>query len=662
MGANRRRRNRSAARSKARAPVSPDGRHAPDRVLWGTVFIVLLLLAALGDDRHVGLIADGRQMIRTAVAITETGEIGQSQGRDFTLDRPGGDAVSRFGMGMSLLQVPAAAVAPAVEKSLGIGSSEALFLIVPWLAVGAAAAAAGSIVRGLHGNDAQVACAVLLASVASPLGSYAQLEFSEPVQAAALGTALAAAFGAARTPARRHPLEFMAGAAAGFAVLTKSSLILAAPFTLLPLADSTDRTRSRQALTLAALGAAGPLVTWASFEFLRFGRVFGGYPDDPFTHPWLDGIWRLTVGPNRGLLLFWPGLALFALAAVRWRGVWLSSAAARTWSGATLVLTAQIAVAAGYWGWHGMEGWGPRLIIAAIPLLAPFAATAHVPRPAMLFVVLVSVVINAPPLLQHPTPVATYVTNLAWPEIPQSDRNRFPFYAMSETSTGRPTVVPFEPLELEPAANPWRVYSWFWRSSMLDDDRLAKRLTDPPWKLRQPHLVPAIEWPPEVARRIAPRPRLGFLGRSLTGTGGPYAHVYAEALLDQVIRANQQGRIPRALELSDRRLALGVDGEAAAWRLESLRRAGRAAEAEAFLRSLPESSRVHPLINVALALFDRDFGEEQRARALLGSVAEHFPGTPLREMLTAPLASWPATLHAMTRAPRRDASIVRPRM
>ena len=38
--------------------------------------------------------------------------------------------------------------------------------------------------------------------------------------------------------------------------------------------------------------------------------------------------------------------------------------------------------------------------------------------------------------------------------------------------------------------------------------------------------------------------------------------------------------IERALALSERRLQLQADGEAAAWRLESLRRAGRAVDAE----------------------------------------------------------------------------------
>jgi hypothetical protein len=271
------------------------------------------------------------------------------------------------------------------------------------------------------------------------------------------------------------------------------------------------------------------------------------------------------------------------------------------------------------------------------------------------------VVLNLPPLLQHPTPVATYVMNLAWPEIEASEVARFPFYARSRSASGRPTVVPFERLETEPAANPWRLYLWFWRASHLEGQALADRLAVPPWAASRPDLVPAAPWPPEVARQVAPPPRLGFLGRSLTGTGGPYATVYLDALLDQVVLANQQGLADRALDLSARRLALSPDGEAAAWRLESLRRVGRANEAEALLRSLPEETRSEPLINVVLALFDRDGGEEHRARALLGSVASAFPGTALPAALGAPLAEWPVTLDAMTRSPRRDATVAGPR-
>lgn len=631
---------------------------ASARMLMVSVLAVLLALAAVGDDRHVGLIADGRQMIRTAVAIVETGEIGQAVGRDFTIERAGGDAISRFGMATAFLQVPAAWVAPRLEGALGPGTSQAIFLLIPWLGIGVAAGAAGAIAQRLGADDVQVAATVLLASIASPLGSYAALEFSEPVQAAALCCALCAALTAGSSPVTRPRAEVVAGFAAGFAVLAKSSLIAAAPFTLLPLVDPGQLRRTRAAILRAGVGAALPLGVWAALEFLRFGELFGGYPDDRFTHPWFEGLWRLLVGPNRGFLLFWPALVLVCLWG--WRRFdrqMLSTPAARAWIGAGTAFVAQLAVAAGYWGWHGMEGWGPRLFLAAVPLLAPFAALAPVPRGVLVGVVALCGFLNVPPLLQHPTPVATYVMNLAWPEIPESEAPRFPFYATSRSTAGRPTVVPFERLEKEPAANPWSVYSWFWRTSHLEGQALADALGRPPWLVALPSLVPSHNWSPEAARQVAPLPRIGFLGRSLTGTGGPYAAVYLDALLDQVIRANQQGKIDRALELSAKRLHLRIDGATAAWRLESLRRGGRGTEAESLLRSLPEDVRRQPEINVVLALFDREFGEERRARALLGSVADAFPDAPLQRALSAPLAEWPATLDAMTGTPRRDAAV-----
>ena len=362
-----------------------------------------------------------------------------------------------------------------------------------------------------------------------------------------------------------------------------------------------------------------------------------------------------------GVLLFSPAVLLAIWFARRVKGWWWCDPAGRAWIAAILVLVTQIAVAAGFWAWHGMEGWGPRLIVSAIPLAAPFAALAVTSAPLLVLVVVLSVAINAPPLLQHPTPVATYVMNLPWPVVPEADRGRYPFYATSSSADGKATIIPFEITERTAALNPWRLYVWFWRVSHLEGEPLAHALRDPPWRRTHPELVPASPWPPDVARQIAPSPRIGFLGRSLTGTGGPYATVYLDALLDQVVRANQLGRIDRALDLSAHRLTLATDGEAAAWRLETLRRAGRPEDAERMLHSLSANVRTHPLINAALSLFDRDFGEDARARALLGSVAGSFPGSAAQGALVAPLATWPATLDALTSDRRRDAAVARPR-
>ena len=88
-----------------------------------------------------------------------------------------------------------------------------------------------------------------------------------------------------------------AGVFAGIAVLAKSSLIVVAPFALIPILA--NQTRRRTAMVAAAVGAVVPLSLWAAFEFARFGRLFGGYDGEVFSHPWLDGLWRLTIGPKR---------------------------------------------------------------------------------------------------------------------------------------------------------------------------------------------------------------------------------------------------------------------------------------------------------------------------------------------------------------------------
>jgi len=643
--------------------AAPSARPAPlpraARLALAAVALVLVLTA---DDRWVGGVADGRQMIRTAIAITESGGIGQARDTDFTLPRAAGDAVSRFGMGTSLLQVPAAWLAPRLEALRGPGASQFLFLLVPLAGVLLTALAAARAALLLGGPAEAAAPAVLLASLASPLASYAAMEFSEPVQAAALGLGFAAALAAAGREDRRGlRLAAAAGAAAGFAVLTKSSLIVAAPWVLLPLLAVGDRRRLARKVVAAACGAAPLLALWLAFELARFGRPFGGYPDDRFTNSFLDGAWRLLIGPNRGLILYFPAAVLAALWA--WRALREGGRGPRLAAGAVwLPVAAMLAVAAPYWGWHGMEGWGPRLIVPAVALLAPAAAVAlgsWRPRVAWAVVAL-GIALNLAPLLQHPTPVATYVMNCRWPEIPAGRKSAdYPFYARSETPEGEPTVVPFEVLEREPAASPLRVWPWFLRTTLAGPAGQAERLPRPPWTAARPDIVPdpALLASP-AARELTPPPRVGFLGRSLWSRG-PLA-VYDEGLADQVVRAQQLDDVPLALELAAKLVRLAPAGEADALMLESLRLAGRKPQAQQYLRGLPLARRQHPKINVVLALFERDAGNDAGARALLQTVAGALPGTPAAALSTRPLAEWPSGLHGMTTTPRRDAQIAGP--
>ena len=80
-------------------------------------------------------------------------------------------------------------------------------------------------------------------------------------------------------------------------------------------------------------------------------------------------------------------------------------------------------LAAPWWAWHGVDGWGPRLLVPGIPLLAAIAAALEIERWRSGWraaLVTVSILLNVPPLLQHPTPVVRYTWACAWPAVDAS--------------------------------------------------------------------------------------------------------------------------------------------------------------------------------------------------------------------------------------------------
>jgi len=74
------------------------------------------------------------------------------------------------------------------------------------------------------------------------------------------------------------------------------------------------------------------------------------------------------------------------------------------------------------------------------------------------------------------------------------------------------------------------------------------------------------------------------------------------------------------------------------------------------LSRLPRERRLAPEINVVLALFERDAGNEKPARGFLASVVQRFPrDAPLQRALAAPLGAWPRDLESMVADPVRPA-------
>lgn len=632
------------------------------------VLVVALALAGTADERLFGVISDEQQMLYTGVSMAESGEIGIARGQLFMVHRPEGDAVSPYGMGSSLLFALPAALASGWERAFGAGSSQTLFILVPLVLVLAGAALAGLVARELGAGERGAAVAAVAASLASPLWAYVGTAYSEPFQAVVATGAVLLALRTARALREgqdgRRLVAAAAGAGllAGGAVLGKSVNLVLVPVLLLPVAaallcESSAQAKRRVAASVA-LGAALPAAAWLAFEVVRFGRPFTSYGGQNFTNPFFDGLWRLLVGPNEGLLLFFPVLLLSALGLAdlaREPGRRVAAAAV----GGPLVLL--LAVTSSWWAWDGVVGWGPRFLVPAIPLLAAAAgAAAERSRGRLLAakaLLGVGVAVNLVGVLVPDTALAAWVSTAPGTDLPAGERDRYPSYFLEKEEDGR-VVLPrhfsaarhasFSHLRLGPAL--------LWRQLTAGGrDGIEASLARAPWLERFPDAVPklgvaAVERNAAYEVLVSPF-RWPRLGRALAGERGvdeTFNRAWAAALADQVLRNLDVGRPEKALSQAERLFGLSPSGYTAALLAESLRACRRLETVRAFLASLPPAFRSSPSLGVVSALVARDSGEEEAARAILSEVARGSRRPGVLAAAGRPTSEWPEGLHQMT--------------
>lgn len=341
----------------------------------------LAVLLATADDRFFGVITDGQQMLSAAAALARHGELGISRDYLSAVPREGprggpGDALSRYGMGWPLVEVVPMTAARLLRSVFPRASSAPLFSLTAILLAVSAAWAAARATLSLGASDAVATAAGVSLALATPLWPYVSSDFSEPLQAAAMALLVAATAKLRTAPAAEPAWEVVAGAAAGLALLTKSLLLVPA-LPLLALAAWRGRSpaspRGRPApgavrwRVVAAF--AGFAAVWAFFELHRFGTLFGGYPNERFSYPFVTGLVRLTVFPNRGLLVYAPIVLLAPFGA--WRLASRDRRLALALAGSSLAL---LLVVSCWWAWDGQAGWGPRLLVPALPALVVLAA------------------------------------------------------------------------------------------------------------------------------------------------------------------------------------------------------------------------------------------------------------------------------------------------
>ncbi|MDL2716237.1 MAG: hypothetical protein PT977_00660 [Acidobacteriota bacterium] len=643
----------------ARAALKRDG-----RALGFSVVAAFVLLAGTAEERTFGTVTDEQQMLYTAISIAETFELGTARGQTFAIPRPGGDAVSPYGMGLPLLEVPFALAAGPWEARFGARTSQTLFALLQVLLVAAAAGGAGLLARTLGAGAFGQSLAVFGTALGSPLWPYTACGFTEPLQAACLVFATTFAVRAVRAEGRAAVcLASAAGFAAGWLVLTKVANLLFFPLPLLPLlAGPWPPSRGRlRTWCAAAAGAAVPVALMLVFEVVRFGRPFSSYArGQRFSHPPLDGAWRLLVGPNKGLFLFFPlGLLAFAgLVSL------LRRPEARVAASSTLLLfVAFLALYASWWAWDGSGGWGPRFLVPLVPLLAAAAGTVVVTparRAAGVVLVVLGVFVNGLGTFQAEAASFYYVSSTGLARVSQSLYEEYPpSFRPPESRDGAWFLPRYVPAASDPAFSPLRVQPFLLAIRMADGDEDARRarLSQPPWLTTSPDAVPRLAAAsPQITTQTPlvlylasafrwPHLFMGF-DHPRGERPGTYNTAWIAGLADQTMRNLDIGNPERAARLAGRLFALSPSAYTAALRAEALRLAGRGDEYRAFLDSLPERVRAAPVLSLVRALAARDEGSDTAAAALLSEAARGIRTPTLRQALEHPPAEWPRGLRA----------------
>ncbi|HMA29739.1 MAG TPA: hypothetical protein VKS23_07740 [Thermoanaerobaculia bacterium] len=622
--------------------------------------IAALVIAFTTDERVFGLVTDGQIMTRTAYAMSALGEIGIARGHPVDIPRPDGDAVTRYGMGPSLVRVPVTALAGPFENAFGPGSSQTLFVLGQILLVLLAAAAAGLLARAMGAGAAGTRRAILAAAIASPLWAYAGSDWSEPLQAACVGGAFACAALATEEGAsarRASALAALAGGAAGFGLLSKSILIVLFPCVLAVLWFGSERSSRARRAFAASAGWLVPAALWLAFEIVRFGRPFASYSGERFTHPLLDGLWRLTVGPNKGLLLYFP-LALLAVPGVA-RLARERRSLALALSGFSLFVLLSTAA---WWSWDGTSGWGPRLLIPLVPLLAALAAAGSRKMPSLVFRVLfgIGLLVNAVGALQPDGALAWYYMTLKPRPLTPVERSNFPPFAYEiDPATSGVALLPIHDAAMHAGLSPLKVNAWLLMTRFGGGDVRAA-LAKPPW--RTDVRGQEIAAPPE---RVIPASALVFLtspfrwphlGMSLTRRRDETDTVlsFVDCVYDQELRAQDMRRPDRAIEFGEELYRRVPSPQTAAALAEAYRLAGKRETLLDFVRSLPPAQRSAAELGMVLAFAARDSGDEALAREILGQVVRAGGRPEYARLASLPLAEWPETLRAAQRSPTHE--------
>jgi len=596
----RRRRKPEAASGRPSEEAPEPAAARTPRVGLLAFAVTALLLAATCDERFSGLITDGQQMLSTAGSMVFFGELGISRDFVVAVARSGGDAISRYGLATSLIDTVAVFAARLLHWTVPGASSAPIFALVPCLLLAVTAGSIASALQRLGLRPWHAVAAGGATILGTPLWAYSASELSEPVGAASIALLSLAVIALRTRDDAAARWEVLAGAAAGTALLTKSILLL--PALPLLLAASLVARREARPVRAGARPAIGgiPLrprvlmigallgALWALFELTRFGTLGGGYAGEGFTTPFGTGFRGLTILPNKGILFYAPIFFLvpFGFVALQRRDRPLALALCLS----PLLFLFAIST---WWAWDGQIGWGPRLLLPALPPLLLLAALGahHLGRTGWLAfgsLLLAGAAVNLPGVLAPYSAVEMAVASdpparhlaLApswWPP-------RIAFDYLGARWKGG-DVASRLATEAFAGIEPPAVSAFAGKASNLKVYFWPSLVGNPAFEVDEvlPALVLPFRWP--------------FLGRSWLDPSFSMSDPWRLVVRDQAIRALDTGRPERTLTLANLLLERGdrpPDPRDVALRAEAYRLEGRIPEARAEASRLADAC--HPML------------------------------------------------------------------
>ncbi len=344
------------------------------------VLAALLLAAFIGRS---AISSDGAEILSVSLGFLV-------QGRFEAAMLPTADLLpvpafrSHYGLFPSL--VPVAFLGPVwpIRKALGAPAVDVAAALT-WLA-GAALAALGfgRVARSLRPGASPFWASAFLAGTF--LWPYAADSFFDPWSAAAFAFAAAPLLSA--TPPGAGGLA-AAGLLWSAGCWLRPVLWVTAPLPVLAASLRLRREKGRAGALVPLLASlTGGLVIALAVNrifhgfWLDFGYAFS--PELPFRSSLLDGFLGQTIRPGRGLIVYAP-LLLAALAGIRK----LRAEAVALCAGPLVVL---LLVISRWFIWYGGSCWGPRYLLAALPLAA--APAVLVPRRVAIPLVLAGIAVN----------------------------------------------------------------------------------------------------------------------------------------------------------------------------------------------------------------------------------------------------------------------------